>query len=64
MEVTDNTSQNLSITDSQQETTNGNTSNVFWCAVCDYELDTKHICWNTDYEGTGTNCPMYGRKQA
>lgn len=32
------------------------------CYVC-YETLTDNKCTNTNYEGTGENCPVYGLEQ-
>lgn len=55
MEIGDNTAQSIE---------NQAVTGKFWCAVCDYDLDSNHICWNTDYDGLGNKCPMYGLPQA
>lgn len=67
MEIGDNTnSQPIGDTATQQSVENQATTGIFWCAVCDFELDENHKCWNTDYLGDGSNikCPMYGLPQA
>lgn len=48
--------------DNQKETKKIEARNIYYCACCANEL-TNGICYNTDYMGTGQNCPMYGVPQ-
>lgn len=34
-----------------------------YCFMCYEVLDENHICWNTNFEGAGVNCPTYGIPQ-
>lgn len=37
-------------------------ANIYYCYVC-YGALTDKKCTNTDFEGTGENCPVYGIEQ-
>ena len=60
MEIGDNLNNN----DSSKNINSQATSGMYWCFLCDYELDANHICWNTDWDGNGNPCPNYGIPQA